>query len=29
MRDAAHWPQYEHPEEHDAVVTRFIKTGEV
>ena len=27
--DAAHWPQYEHPEEHDAVVASFLKTGEV
>ncbi len=29
MQDAAHWPQYEHPEEHDAVITKFIKTGQV
>jgi pimeloyl-ACP methyl ester carboxylesterase len=29
MRDAAHWPQYEHPEEHDRVVTTFLKTGEL
>ena len=29
MKDAAHWPQYEHPEEHDAVVTKFLKTGQV
>lgn len=29
MKDAAHWPQYEHPEEHDAVITKFIKTGQV
>jgi pimeloyl-ACP methyl ester carboxylesterase len=27
--DAAHWPQYEHPKEHDEVVTRFLKTGNV
>lgn len=25
MADAAHWPQYEHPEEHDRVVTDFLK----
>ena len=25
MKDAAHWPQYEHPEEHDRVITDFIK----
>tara|TARA_B100000686_G_C16743197_1_gene947869 strand:+ start:735 stop:1670 length:936 start_codon:yes stop_codon:yes gene_type:complete len=24
MLDAAHWPQYEHPEEHDSVVTKFL-----
>ncbi len=29
MRDAAHWPQYEHPEEHDHVVATFIKTGQL
>ena len=29
MKDASHWPQYEHPEEHDAVITRFLKTGQV
>jgi pimeloyl-ACP methyl ester carboxylesterase len=29
MPDAAHWPQYEHPEEHDAVITKFFKTGQV
>lgn len=29
MKDAAHWPQYEHPEEHDAVITKFLKTGTV
>jgi len=25
MKDAAHWPQWEHPEEHDRVVTAFLK----
>jgi pimeloyl-ACP methyl ester carboxylesterase len=25
MRDAGHWPQWEHPEEHDEVVIRFLK----
>ncbi len=25
MADAAHWPQYEHPEEHDQVVADFLK----
>ncbi len=25
MPDAAHWPQYEHPEEHDRGVTAFLK----
>ena len=29
MLDAAHWPQYEHPEEHDRVVTTYLKTGTV
>jgi hypothetical protein len=29
MLDASHWPQYEHPEEHDAVVTKFLQTGNV
>jgi hypothetical protein len=29
MKDAAHWPQFEHPEEHDAVVTKFLKTGQI
>jgi pimeloyl-ACP methyl ester carboxylesterase len=29
MMDASHWPQYEHPEEHDAVVTKFLQTGQV
>ena len=29
MRDAAHWPQYEHPEEHDQVVSTFLKTGQL
>lgn len=24
MKDAAHWPQYEKPEEHDQVITDFI-----
>lgn len=26
-KEAGHWPQYEWPEEHDEVVTRFLKTG--
>jgi pimeloyl-ACP methyl ester carboxylesterase len=25
MRDAGHWPQWEHPEEHDEVVSRFLR----
>jgi len=25
MLDAAHWPQWEHPEEHDRVVANFLK----
>ena len=25
MKDAAHWPQYEHPEEHDQVIADFLK----
>lgn len=25
INDAAHWPQWEHPEEHDRVVTAFLK----
>jgi pimeloyl-ACP methyl ester carboxylesterase len=25
MADAAHWPQWEHPEEHDAAVLRFLR----
>lgn len=29
MLDASHWPQYEHPEEHDAVIIKFLKTGQV
>jgi pimeloyl-ACP methyl ester carboxylesterase len=24
MNDAAHWPQWEHPEEHDRVVSQFL-----
>jgi pimeloyl-ACP methyl ester carboxylesterase len=27
VRDAGHWPQWEHPEEHDEVVTRFLQEG--
>jgi Predicted hydrolases or acyltransferases (alpha/beta hydrolase superfamily) len=27
--DAGHWPQYEWPEEFNAVVTHYLKTGEV
>jgi pimeloyl-ACP methyl ester carboxylesterase len=26
VKDAAHWPQWEKPEEHDAVVTKFLKS---
>ena len=25
MADAAHWPQYEHPEEHDQVIADFLR----
>jgi pimeloyl-ACP methyl ester carboxylesterase len=25
MEDAAHWPQWEHPEEHDKVVLDFLR----
>ena len=25
INDAGHWPQWEHPEEHDQVVTEFLK----
>lgn len=25
MQDAAHWPQWEKPEEHDQVLIDFIK----
>lgn len=28
-KDAGHWPQYEGAEEHDRVVTHFLKTGAV
>jgi len=24
MADAAHWPQWEHPEEHDRIVSAFL-----
>lgn len=27
MLDAAHWPQWEHPEEHDRVIVDFLKRG--
>lgn len=27
MKDAAHWPQWEHAEEHDRVVTGFLQDG--
>lgn len=27
MDDAAHWPQWEHPEEHDEVVMKFLSGG--
>jgi pimeloyl-ACP methyl ester carboxylesterase len=29
MADAAHWPQWEHPEEHDRVITAFLKGQKV
>jgi pimeloyl-ACP methyl ester carboxylesterase len=29
MSDAAHWPQWEHPEEHDRVITAFLRGEEV
>jgi pimeloyl-ACP methyl ester carboxylesterase len=29
MDDAAHWPQWEHPNAHDALVARFLQGGEV
>jgi pimeloyl-ACP methyl ester carboxylesterase len=29
MDDAAHWPQWEHPEEHDRVITEFLRGGDV
>ena len=29
MDDAAHWPQWEHPEEHDRVITEFLSGGNV
>jgi pimeloyl-ACP methyl ester carboxylesterase len=29
MADAAHWPQWEHPEEHDSVITTFLQGGDV
>ena len=29
MDDAAHWPQWEHPEEHDRVITEFLRGGNV
>jgi pimeloyl-ACP methyl ester carboxylesterase len=29
MNDAAHWPQWEHPEEHDEVVLNFLRGGKV
>ncbi len=28
-KDAGHWPQYEWPEEHDEIVTQFLKTGAI
>ena len=27
ITDAAHWPQWEHPEEHDRIVTSFLRDG--
>jgi pimeloyl-ACP methyl ester carboxylesterase len=27
--DAAHWPQYEHPDEFNAVMHSFLSTGQV
>lgn len=29
QHDAAHWPQYEAPEEFNTVVARFLETGKV
>ncbi|MEA2622461.1 MAG: 2-hydroxy-6-oxonona-2,4-dienedioate hydrolase [Chloroflexota bacterium] len=29
MEDAAHWPQWEHPEEHDRIVTSFLSGNRV
>lgn len=29
MADAAHWPQWEHPQEHDEVVLRFLRGEKV
>jgi pimeloyl-ACP methyl ester carboxylesterase len=29
MEDAAHWPQWEHPEEHDRIVTSFLSGDHV
>ena len=29
MADAAHWPQWEHPEEHDEVVMTFLTGGKL
>jgi pimeloyl-ACP methyl ester carboxylesterase len=28
MADAAHWPQWEKPEEHDQVLIEFINGGD-
>lgn len=27
--DAAHWPQWEHPEEHDEIVLRFLSDDKI
>jgi pimeloyl-ACP methyl ester carboxylesterase len=29
MEDAAHWPQWEHAEDHDRVITEFLRGGDV
>jgi pimeloyl-ACP methyl ester carboxylesterase len=26
MKNAAHWPQWEHPEEHDEAVVKFLQS---
>lgn len=29
VADAAHWPQWEHPEEHDRIVTAFLQGADI